>query len=84
MNSLEIVNKLDQEFIDRLHYVHLHRSNGLKPNGLIDHWPLVAGCPELKTLQRLRELKPDLKVILELDTAEDVRESRAVLRAASF
>ena len=84
MDSLEVINKLNQELIDKIDFVHLHRSNGPKANGLIDHWPLVPGCPELKTLQRLRQLKPDLKVILELDTAEDIRESQEVLQAASF
>ena len=84
IDSLELASNLSPELVQKLDSVHLHRSNGLKPNGLIDHWPVVPGCRELKTLRKLGELKPDLKVILEVDTATDILESRHALRVESL
>jgi len=84
IDSLDLVNTLSPELIQKINFIHLHRSNGLKPNGLIDHWPLTPECRELKTLRKLAELKPDLKVILELDTAQDILESRRALRLESL
>jgi sugar phosphate isomerase/epimerase len=84
IDSLELAGTLSPELVQKLTFVHLHRSNGLKPNGLIDHWPVVPGCRELKTLRKLAELKPDIKVILELETAVDILESRHALRAESL
>jgi hypothetical protein len=84
IDSLEIASNLSQELVQKLDSVHLHRSNGLKPNGLIDHWPVVPGCRELKTLRKLSEIKPGLKVILEVDTATAILESRHALRVESL
>ncbi|MEW6382111.1 MAG: hypothetical protein AB1611_21255 [bacterium] len=84
IDSFELVSTLSPELIEKINFIHLHRSNGMKPNGLIDHWPIVQGCRELKTLRKLAELKPDLKVILEVDTANDILESRRALRLESF
>ncbi|MEW5804239.1 MAG: hypothetical protein AB1847_19260 [bacterium] len=84
IDSLELTGTLSPELVQKLDSVHLHRSNGLKPNGLIDHWPVIPGCRELKTLRKLSELKPDIKVILEVDTANDILESRLALRAESL
>lgn len=84
IDSLAIAKGLSSELATRLAFVHLHRSNGPKPNGLIDHWPLTPDCRELKTLRQLLELKPDLKVILELESKEDIEESLEVLQGESF
>jgi len=84
MNSLDVVGQLKPECIRKLTFVHLHRSNGLKPNGLIDHWPLIPGCREIETLKELQRLKPDIKVVLELDTAEDIMDSLDALRSDSL
>jgi len=45
-----------------------------------DHQPLRPGCREIEALKMLRERKPDLRVIVELDAAEEgMRESLELL-----
>jgi sugar phosphate isomerase/epimerase len=54
---------------------------GAERYGIKDHWPLVSGCREIEALRVLLSRKPDLRVILELETkGEGVRESIELLR----
>jgi hypothetical protein len=50
-----------------------------------DHQPLVTGCREIEALKEMLKRKQDVRVILELDAAEDgMRESIELLRVGEF
>lgn len=81
MDCYQVIKEMEEEkLIGKLDYIHLHRKNGMRENmGICDHWPLVEKCPEIAILKRLLKLKPDVKVILEVDGEEDLRSSLEVL-----
>jgi hypothetical protein len=58
----------------------MHRNNGLR-GGLTDHWPLRAGCRELKALRKLLERRTEFSVILEINEVEEINDSIALIRA---
>jgi sugar phosphate isomerase/epimerase len=70
MDVLKVVDQLGEEHIGALDFIHLHRNNGPRKWGITDHWGLISGCPEIEALERLLEIKDDLKVILEVDGRE--------------
>ncbi|MFQ5900339.1 MAG: sugar phosphate isomerase/epimerase family protein [Thermodesulfobacteriota bacterium] len=79
MDCFKVIKSLTKEMIQKLDYIHLHRNNGKKESGITDHWPLVEDCAELKVLKRLLELKPEVRVILEVDREMDIRKSLQVI-----
>jgi hypothetical protein len=79
MNSVEFVNSLAGEIIEKIQYVHIHRNNGWR-NGLTDHWYLLPGCREVKALEALLRRKQDIGVFLEVNETEKIEESLMILR----
>lgn len=79
MNSIDFVQALDQVFINRIQYVHIHH-NGEFRKGLTDHHPLTSGCRELKSLEELLKRKRDLCVILEINETDRIDDSLKLLR----
>jgi len=79
-DSIKFVKELDAATIDKIRFVHIHRNNGLH-GGITDHWPLNEDCRELKALQELLLVKPDLGVILELNEVEMIGDSLDLLRS---
>jgi sugar phosphate isomerase/epimerase len=81
MDCLGIMNEMGPDLLGKLDYVHLHRKGEMRENmGIRDHWPLEKGCPEILILKRLVELRPKVKVILEVDGKEDLAKSMEVLK----
>ncbi len=66
---------------ERLDFVHLHRVNSMR-KGLIDHWGLVEGCKELRTLGQLLSITRSCGIILEIIEEEDVGKSLELARKA--
>jgi sugar phosphate isomerase/epimerase len=81
-DSTDYVRGLDPALVERIDYVHMHHNGSLR-GGLTDHWPLVAGCRELKALGELLKMKTDLCVILELNETGQTGESLRLLRQLS-
>jgi sugar phosphate isomerase/epimerase len=81
MDPFNVIENLTDEMIQKIDYIHLHRNNGRKDIGITDHWPLVEGCIELEVLKKLLKLKPDAKVILEVDGEDDIRKSLQVINS---
>ena len=79
-DSIKFVKALDAATIDKIKFVHMHRNNGLH-GGITDHWPLNKDCRELKALQELLLVKPDLGVVLELNEVEMIGDSLDLLRS---
>ncbi len=79
-DSIKFVKSLDTATIDKIRFVHIHRNNGLH-GGITDHWPLNEDCRELKALEELLLLKPDVGVILELNEIEMIDNSLELLRS---
>jgi sugar phosphate isomerase/epimerase len=75
IDSIEFVQKLGEDIIEKLNFVHIHRFNGLHGGGLRDHWGLLKDCRELKALKFLLERKRDIGVILEIIDVENLGES---------
>lgn len=80
LDSLEFVKHLDESFINKIQYVHLHRNNGLR-GGITDHWPLNYNCREVQALKELLKTKSDISVILEINEVEKIGESLNILRS---
>ncbi|MEW6161982.1 MAG: hypothetical protein AB1606_01480 [Nitrospirota bacterium] len=78
IDSEEFVMELEEDIIDKLSFVHIHRYNG-PHDGLMDHWSLLEGCKELKALRRLLDKKQDIGVILEINDMENLGESLKLL-----
>ena len=81
MDTFQVVYDLQEEMVEKLDYIHIHRNNGMKDIGITDHWPLVEGCAELEILKKLLEKKPEAKVILEVDGENDIKESLDVINS---
>ncbi|HDH10978.1 MAG TPA: hypothetical protein ENG83_02020 [Nitrospirae bacterium] len=79
LESPEFVRSLDESSINKIQFVHMHRNNGLH-GGITDHWPLRPGCRELRALEELIKIKPDVSVILELNEVEEISENLALLK----
>ncbi len=80
LNAPDFVRSLDTQTIDKVHYVHMHRNNGLR-GGITDHWPLTPGCREMEALKELVTRKPDVGVLLELNEVDEIEESLTILTA---
>ena len=79
LESPGFVKSLSESAIKKLQFVHMHRNNGLH-GGITDHWPLKPGCRELRALEELIKIKPDVRVILELNEVDKIGESIDLLK----
>ncbi len=79
LNSLEFVISLDEETVKKIQFVHIHRNNGLH-GGITDHWPLKPDCREIRALEELVKVKPDVKVMLEINEIEEIGGNLDLLR----
>lgn len=83
VDCYEIINHLDENLINKLDYIHLHRKGEVRPDmGICDHWPLKRQCPEIGILKKLLEIRPDVTVILEVDGESNIKNSLDVLSEA--
>jgi hypothetical protein len=78
LDSTIFIKSLDDSFISKIHFVHMHRNNGIH-GGITDHWPLNRDCREVKALEELVKRKSDVSVILELNEVDQIGESLEVL-----
>jgi hypothetical protein len=79
LNSIEFIQSLDKETVNKIEFAHIHRNNGLH-GGITDHWPLQRDCKELKALGELARLQSDISVLLELNETDEIGESLNILR----
>jgi sugar phosphate isomerase/epimerase len=70
IDSISFIRDLPERLASRIQFVHMHHKAGER-YGIKDHWPLVPGCREIEALKVLRSRRPDVRVVLELDAAED-------------
>jgi sugar phosphate isomerase/epimerase len=70
IDSISLIRDLPERLASRIQFVHMHHKAGER-YGIKDHWPLVPGCREIEALKVLRSRRPDVRVVLELDAAED-------------
>jgi hypothetical protein len=71
LDSVLFIRDLPQRFIERIKFAHLHHHDPRGPHEVKDHKPLVSGCTEIEALKALLARKSDIRVVLELDAAED-------------
>lgn len=83
IDAIAFVRDMPQRLIERVNFVHMHHKD-TERYGIKDHWPLVAGCREIEALQVLLARRPDVWVVLELDSAKDgMRQSIELLKDLS-
>ncbi len=70
-DSARFVRNMPQHLVERTAFVHMHHHDAQESHEVKDHWPLVAGCREIEALKELLNRKQDVRVILELDAADD-------------
>lgn len=80
LDPVGFVERLEDELLQRVEFVHLHRTNGLR-RGLRDHWGLTEDCPELEAARRLIARKPNVQIILEVIGSEELEKSLELLGA---
>jgi sugar phosphate isomerase/epimerase len=71
LDSVSFIRDLPQRILERITFAHMHHHDPLEPRAVKDHKPLVAGCREIEALKVLLARKRDIRVVLELDAAED-------------
>jgi sugar phosphate isomerase/epimerase len=71
LDSVSFIRDLPQRLVERITFVHMHHHDAREPRAVKDHKPLVPGCREIEALKVLLERKSDIRVVLELDAAED-------------
>jgi len=80
IDSPAFVRDLPERLLARVRFVHMHHHDKTARSGVADHQPLRPGCREIEALKMLRGRKQDLRVIVELDAAEEgMRESLELL-----
>ena len=81
LDSVLFIRDLPQRFIERIKFAHLHHHDHRGPREVQDHKPLVSGCREIEALKVLLARKSDIRIVLELDAAEDgMRQSIELLK----
>lgn len=70
IDSIAFIGDMPERLIERIQFAHMHHK-AEERYGIKDHWPLMPGCREIEALKVLLLRRPDVKVILELDAAED-------------
>ena len=71
LDSVAFVRTLPQRLVKRITFVHMHHHDAEEPRAVKDHKPLDSGCREIEALKVLLARKSDIRVVLELDAAED-------------
>ncbi len=71
LDSVAFVRAMPQRLVERIKFVHMHHHDPSEPRPVKDHKPLAPGCREIEALKLLLQRKRDVRVILELDAAED-------------
>jgi len=85
LDSVRFVRNMPQHLVERTEFVHMHHHDAREPHAVKDHRPLVAGCREIEALRELLKRKQDVRVILELDAAEDgIRRSIELLTSSGI
>ncbi len=79
IDSSLFVSEAAEGLSAQLDFVHLHRVNGMR-KGLADHWGLVEGCKELRTLESVLSINRSCGIILEIIEEEDVEKSLELVR----
>jgi len=80
LDSAAFIRNLQPALVRRIQFAHLHHHDSNATRDIKDHRPLVPGCREIDALRHLLKRKPDVRVILELDSsAEGVKRSIALL-----
>lgn len=70
IDSILFIRAMPERIASRVNFAHMHHK-AEERYGIKDHWPLVPGCRELEALKELLKRRPEVRVVLELDTAED-------------
>jgi len=70
IDAIAFVRDLPERLASRVNFAHMHHK-AEERYGIKDHWPLVADCREIEALRELLKRRPGVKVVLELDAAED-------------
>jgi len=70
IDAIAFIRDLPERLASRVHFAHMHHK-AEERYGIKDHWPLVAGCREIEALKELLKRRPGVRVVLELDAAED-------------
>jgi len=71
LDSVSFIRDLPQRLAGRIQFVHMHHHDAGESRAVKDHKPLVPGCREIEALKALLKRKSDVRVVLELDAAED-------------
>lgn len=80
IDSIGFIEALDQTLVKRIQFVHIHHHDPYA-QGVKDHRALVPGCREIEALKVLIKRKSDVRVIVELDAAEEgMKESIELLK----
>jgi hypothetical protein len=80
LDSVAFVESLDKAVIKNIHFVHMHRNNGLR-GGITDHWPLSSDCREVSALKSLMNVHSQFSVFLEINEIEEIDQSLNILRS---
>lgn len=70
IDAITFIRDLPERLASRVNFAHMHHK-AEERYGIKDHWPLVAGCREIAALKELLKRRPGVRVVLELDAAED-------------
>ncbi|MBF0319577.1 MAG: sugar phosphate isomerase/epimerase [Nitrospirae bacterium] len=82
MDSLQFVEGLGEEIIEKIDFVHIHRCNGHRKDGSNDHWGLDAGCRELKALgQLLNKKSAPVDIIIEVIEKDQILSSLKLIES---
>ncbi len=85
LDSVAFVRAMPQRLAERIQFVHMHHHDAGEPRAVKDHKPLVPGCREIEALKILLKRKSNIRVILELDAAEDgMGQSIELIKNAEF
>lgn len=80
IDSISFIRDMPERIASRVDFAHMHHK-AEERYGIKDHWPLVPGCREIEALKELFKRRPTVRVVLELDAAEDgMRRSIELLR----
>lgn len=81
MDSIEFVNSLDDNIINKIDFVHIHKCNGQRKDGSNDHWGLDPVCRELQSLRQLLKKKKDAVIICEVVEKNDIKSTLKLIEA---
>ena len=70
IDSISFIRSMPGHLAERITFAHIHHKAGER-YGIKDHWPLVPGCREIEALKVLLTRRPEVRVIVELDAADN-------------